>query len=131
MAPMPRRAPGGSRPPPPRSAPAPAAGGEAGLGLEAEVGGFGVRNLRLREVALEAVDLALAVAGISRVGPACGAAGQPFVGATGLLERRPTRPSSRISARCTRQTPVCATMSGCSSHQRVRASVHSRARRSS
>ncbi len=40
-------------------------------------------------------------------------------------------PSSMISARCTRHTPVWATMSDCRSHHRANASVHSRARRSS
>ena len=36
-----------------------------------------------------------------------------------------------ISARCTRQVPVKLTMSGCCSHQRVSAAVHSCARRGS
>ena len=39
--------------------------------------------------------------------------------------------SCSISARCTRQRPVNATISGCSSHQSESARVHSRARRTS
>ena len=74
--------------------------------------------------------------------PACNAQSRGPAGSAGRASRSQARcasttasdhapPSSISSARCTRHCPRYSTSSGCESHQRLSAAVHSRARRTS
>ena len=104
---------------------------QAGLGLAAGLARLAVGRLGRRELAAQAVDLALQVDGL-----AAGHAVAAGLTAPGRPLRLPSASSQApwrhmISARCIRQRPVNATMSGCRSHHWVRAAVHSWARRGS
>ena len=126
----PRPARAGSRPPRRRRRPARAAAARGRAAARARAGSRRGRPPRPRR-ARPAADAPR---------PAGSTPRRPPSGSVACSRRRPARRasssasghapcSSRISARWVRHRPVKATMSGCCSHQRVSAAVHSWARR--
>ena len=110
--------------------PGPGAAERGPVAARGRAGRLPVERLGVARTRLEPMELAFAVCRVAEGALVQNASPEALSDRAASSSASTSSPRVMISARCTRQRPLCATISGCSSHHRVSAAVHSRARRS-